>query len=123
MIRFRFVGDVGIARRIPARLREDLAGSKPAFLQALEGADVTFCNLELPFCNPETVPLAATGPGLFTLEGNRAAVLNSDFTLNSPAMPADRGSVIMAFLTGVGEIDPALQTGHRKEVLAHASRN
>ncbi len=61
--------------------------------------------------NPETVPLAATGPGLFSLEGNRAAVLNSDFTLNSPAMPADRGSVIMAFLTGVGEIDPALQTG------------
>ncbi len=61
--------------------------------------------------NPETVPLAATGPGLFTLEGNRAAVLNPDFTLNSPAMPADRGSVVMAFLTGVGEIDPALQTG------------
>ena len=61
--------------------------------------------------NPETVPLAATGPGLFTLEGNRAAVLNPDFTLNSPAMPAERGSVIMAFLTGVGEIDPALRTG------------
>ena len=61
--------------------------------------------------NPETVPLAATGPGLFTLEGNRAAVLNPDFTLNSPATPADRGTVIMAFLTGVGEIDPALQTG------------
>ena len=61
--------------------------------------------------NPETVPLAATGPGLFTLEGNRAAVLNSDSTLNSPAMPADRGSVIMAFLTGVGEVDPALETG------------
>ena len=61
--------------------------------------------------NPETVPLAATGPGLFTLEGNRAAVLNPDFTLNSPAMPADRGSVMMAFLTGVGEVDPALETG------------
>ena len=61
--------------------------------------------------NPETAPLAATGPGLFTLEGNRAAVLNPDSTLNSPAMPAERGSVIMAFLTGVGQIDPALQTG------------
>ncbi len=61
--------------------------------------------------NPETVPLAATGPGLFTLDGNRAAVLNPDFALNSPAMPADRGSVIMAFLTGVGEVDPALETG------------
>ena len=57
------------------------------------------------------MPLAATGPGLFTLDGNRAAVLNPDFALNSPAMPADRGSVIMAFLTGVGEVDPALETG------------
>ncbi len=61
--------------------------------------------------NPETVPLAAIGPGLFTLAGNRAAVLNPDFTLNSPAIPAERGSVIMAFLTGVGEIDPLLRTG------------
>ncbi len=59
----------------------------------------------------ETVSIAGTGPGLFALSGNRAAVLNQDFTLNTPAAGAARGSVILAFLTGVGEVSPALATG------------
>jgi len=55
--------------------------------------------------------ITPAGPGLFVFDGNRAAVVNSDGALNMPAAPADRGSVILAFLTGAGEVEPAIASG------------
>jgi uncharacterized protein (TIGR03437 family) len=60
---------------------------------------------------PEGVVLAEAGPGLFVLMDGRAAVLNQDFSPNTPAQPAARGSIVMAFLTGVGPLDPAIESG------------
>jgi uncharacterized protein (TIGR03437 family) len=60
---------------------------------------------------PEGVILVAAGAGLFVLSGDRAAVLNQDFTVNTPAQPAQAGSVILAFLTGVGSVEPAVPSG------------
>ncbi len=60
---------------------------------------------------PEGVTLVPSGPGLFVLMGGRAAVLNQDFSLNTPAQPAARGSIVMAFLTGAGPANPAIESG------------
>ncbi|MEX2301394.1 MAG: hypothetical protein WD733_10685 [Bryobacterales bacterium] len=60
---------------------------------------------------PEGVVLLPAGPGLFVLMDGRAAVLNQDFSPNTPAQPAARGSIVMAFLTGVGPVNPALESG------------
>jgi uncharacterized protein (TIGR03437 family) len=60
---------------------------------------------------PEGVVLAEAGPGLFVLMDGRAAVLNQDFSPNTPAQPAARGSIVMAFLTGVGPLNPAIESG------------
>ena len=55
--------------------------------------------------------ITPAGPGLFVFGGNRAAAVNTDGALNMPAAPADRGSVILAFLTGAGEVEPAIVSG------------
>lgn len=58
------------------------------------------------------VPVAETAPGVFLISGsNRAVVLNQNGTLNSPANPAARGSVITFYVTGAGIVDPSLATG------------
>jgi len=53
-------------------------------------------------------------PGIFTI-GNVAAaqgaVLNADFSSNSPANPARAGSVIQIFATGLGTTDPPAIAG------------
>jgi uncharacterized protein (TIGR03437 family) len=53
---------------------------------------------------PFTVPLSNAAPGIFTLNGSgsgQGAVLNEDYSLNGPANPALRGSVVMIYATGV----------------------
>jgi uncharacterized protein (TIGR03437 family) len=60
---------------------------------------------------PEGVVVAPAGPGLFVLMDTRAAVLNQDFSPNTPAAPAPRGSIIMAFLSGAGPVNPAIESG------------
>jgi uncharacterized protein (TIGR03437 family) len=47
-------------------------------------------------------------PGLFTLAGGHAAVLNQDFSVNSAANPAAAGSIIAAYLTGLGAVDATM---------------
>lgn len=56
------------------------------------------------------IPVAAQAPGVFTLDG-MAAALNQDATLNSPAAPAERGSIVALFATGQGATTPAVVTG------------
>jgi uncharacterized protein (TIGR03437 family) len=50
------------------------------------------------------VPVVAAAPGIFTIAGgtDQAAANNQDGSLNSPANPAARGSVVSLYATGQG---------------------
>jgi uncharacterized protein (TIGR03437 family) len=50
-------------------------------------------------------------PGLFVTAGGNAAVLNQDGSANTAAKPAAAGSVIVAFLTGLGAVDHPVSSG------------
>jgi len=86
-------------------------------------------NAQIPF---ETLPGAATvtvkstagnvvgsagltiqnaAPGLFLEDGNHAAAINQDGTINATGQPAAAGSVIAVYLTGLGTVSNALATG------------
>ncbi len=58
-----------------------------------------------------TIQLQAVGPGLFTQAGGQAAVLNPGYSVNNPSQPATGGSVLAAYLTGLGAVEPAVATG------------
>ena len=54
---------------------------------------------------PVELPVQAMSPALFTIDASGegpGAILNQDFTLNTPANPASQGSVVMLFGTGSG---------------------
>ncbi len=54
---------------------------------------------------PQTLPLAAAAPGIFSLNASGSgpgAILNADYSVNLPANPAARGSIIMIYATGGG---------------------
>ncbi len=58
--------------------------------------------------------LAPTSPGIFSASPGgtgQGAVLNQDFSANSSANPAARGSVIQIFATGLGATTPPVVTG------------
>lgn len=66
------------------------------------------------FPTPISVPVAASAPGMFTLDesGNGEVVaVNQDGTINGTANPAARGSVVLLFATGEGTVDPAVPDG------------
>ncbi len=59
---------------------------------------------------PVTVPVAAAAPGLFTANqtgSGPAAVVNGDGSINTASSPAAKGSIILIFLTGDGQTNPA----------------
>jgi uncharacterized protein (TIGR03437 family) len=58
-----------------------------------------------------TIQLQAVAPGLFTQTGGQAAVQNQDYSVNSPDEPAAAGTVIAAYLTGLGPVQPPAATG------------
>jgi uncharacterized protein (TIGR03437 family) len=73
--------------------------------------------------SPVTLPLAATAPGIFTvtLSGRtQGAVLNQDYSLNTPSSPARAGDVIQIFATGQGAVNnpPATGAGAPSDPLA-----
>lgn len=55
------------------------------------------------------VPVVSVTPAIFA-QGNtgmgQGAILNQDFTTNSPHNPATRGSIVMLYGTGFGLLDP-----------------
>ena len=61
----------------------------------------------------QTIRVAAVSPGLFVEGGGSGQVIavHEDGTLNSPANPAPRSSVVTVFATGEGLTDPPGQTG------------
>jgi uncharacterized protein (TIGR03437 family) len=60
--------------------------------------------------DPVTVEVTPASPALFTLNSQGwgpAAALNQDYRLNTPANPADRGSIVLLYATGEGLTDQA----------------
>jgi uncharacterized protein (TIGR03437 family) len=57
---------------------------------------------------------ATTAPGLFTQNASGSgpgAILNQNLSLNGPANPAAKGSIVMVYMTGEGQTSPASVTG------------
>ncbi len=50
-------------------------------------------------------------PGIFTVDGNRAAAINQDGSINSIENPANAGSEIKLHITGQGPVAPPVATG------------
>jgi uncharacterized protein (TIGR03437 family) len=60
------------------------------------------------------LPVAPARLGIFALDGSgagRGAILNQDGSINSPANPAAKGSVISVYITGAGLTDPVSADG------------
>jgi len=72
-----------------------------------------------------SVAIQPAAPGLFLLTGGHAAVLNPDNSINTPSRPAAAGSIVSAYLTGLGAVQPALAEGIAAPVspLSRVSRN
>lgn len=58
------------------------------------------------------VPIEPTAPGIFQYGTERAVAINPDGAVNSQSSPAPQRGIIVAYLTGQGELDPAIPTGH-----------
>jgi uncharacterized protein (TIGR03437 family) len=89
-----------------------------------EVAGLTAATVQVLFngtSNVWSVPVAPAAPAIFTLDATGsgpAAVLNQDNSVNGPAQPAVRGSVIQIFATGLpvtgavtGSVTPAAAPG------------
>ncbi len=59
---------------------------------------------------PRTIGSAVATPGLFQVAG-QAIALNADGTRNSAATPAERGTIVQLYATGLGETDASLLIG------------
>jgi len=58
--------------------------------------------------------LADSAPGIFSLDATglgQGAVLNQDYSFNGPANPAPKGSVVMVYATGGGQLTPPVADG------------
>jgi uncharacterized protein (TIGR03437 family) len=53
----------------------------------------------------------ATAPGVFMMDGGRAAVVNQNGSLNSLGSPASAGSVVSVYATGLGGVSPQVASG------------
>ena len=59
--------------------------------------------------SPQTLAVADSAPGIFTVSSTgsgQGAVLNENATFNSSSAPARRGSIIVLFATGEGQLSP-----------------
>jgi uncharacterized protein (TIGR03437 family) len=64
--------------------------------------------------NTVTVPVAATSPGIYSLDQSGSgggAILHADYSLVSPAKPAAAGETVLIYLTGLGAVTPTLSDG------------
>jgi len=90
-----------------------VAGKKKVTVQLIYKGDATY---------PIDFAVADAGPGIFTMDSSgqgQAALLNEDYSLNGPANPAARGSIVMLYATGGGQTDPPGVDGEiTKDVLA-----
>lgn len=60
---------------------------------------------------PATISVATSAPGILQYGANRGVIVNPDGTVNSPDTPASVGSVVVAYLTGIGVTTPSVTDG------------
>jgi uncharacterized protein (TIGR03437 family) len=83
----------------------EIAGSQSATVQ------VTYLG---QLSSSQTLPVAAAAPGIFTADASGSgpgAILNSDYSLNSPSNPAAAGAIVVVYATGGGQTNPASNDG------------
>ena len=64
--------------------------------------------------NTVTVPVAATSPGIYTLDTSGTglgAILHADYSLVNAAKPAVPGETVAVYLTGMGAVSPSVADG------------
>ncbi len=62
----------------------------------------------------QTFTVAATAPGFFSADSSGSgpgAILNSDYSLNSPSNPAAAGTIVIVYGTGGGQTNPPSNDG------------
>ena len=66
---------------------------------------------------PIAIPIAPVAPGIFTVASGSGPVsaLNQDGSVNTPQSPANRGSVVVFFVTGEGQTNPGGVDGRLNE--------
>jgi uncharacterized protein (TIGR03437 family) len=87
--------------QINAQIPVDLPAGTVAITATANGAPVGTASLTLQ----------AVSPGLFTSAPNRAAALNQNYSVNAPGNAAPAGSLVAAYLTGLGATDNPVATG------------
>ena len=60
---------------------------------------------------PVGFTVAAAAPGIFADGENHGAIRNQDGSINATSKPAEAGSIIVAFFTGIGPVDRDLAPG------------
>jgi uncharacterized protein (TIGR03437 family) len=64
--------------------------------------------------NTVTVPVAATAPGVYSLDqsgSGSGAILHANFSLVNDASPASAGETVLIYLTGMGSTNPTVADG------------
>ena len=91
------------AEQVNAEVPYEVSGLTKVQVDSLGGSSVA-----------REVFVAPAAPAIFTQDATgrgRAAVLNQDYSLNTPRRPAARGSAIMIYATGGGQTSPPSATG------------
>jgi uncharacterized protein (TIGR03437 family) len=64
--------------------------------------------------NTVTVPVAATSPGIYSVDSSGSgagAILHADYSLVNAANPATGGETVLIYLTGLGTVTPTVTDG------------
>jgi uncharacterized protein (TIGR03437 family) len=86
----------------------------PFGLDTTTTATVDLSSDQQPLGTAASQPTAAVAPAIFSVGGNGGgpgAILNEDYSINSPSNPAARGSVVIIYGTGLGALNPAIADG------------
>ncbi|HVW85369.1 MAG TPA: hypothetical protein VHB50_11845, partial [Bryobacteraceae bacterium] len=102
---------------IPAPLIYTSAGAASAIVP-FEIAGASTVTVQVSYngqvSSTQTLPVAAAAPGLFSADATGSgpgAILNQDYSVNSPDNPAKAGSVVVVYATGGGQTNPPSASG------------
>ncbi|HVW83682.1 MAG TPA: hypothetical protein VHB50_03340 [Bryobacteraceae bacterium] len=102
---------------IPAPLIYTSAGAASAIVP-FEIAGASTVTVQVSYngqvSSTQMLPVAAAAPGLFSADATGSgpgAILNQDYSVNSPDKPAKAGSVVVVYATGGGQTNPPSDSG------------
>jgi uncharacterized protein (TIGR03437 family) len=101
----------------PAPLLYNSAGVTAAIVPfAVETQDISTLQVSVNgvASNPYILQIRPTVPGIFTNDATgsgQGAILNQDYSRNSPSNPAKKGTVVAVYTTGFGALSPPVADG------------